>query len=307
MTYRLRQIPSERSTLSELADYMEVQCLISDEKIYSTTSGNSTMGVIYDNYDEDEYDNNDFEDDDFNFREALSEIEERNTKSNNNYPFISYDNVIKLKEDVNALTLDIYTFLLLATRENMNANKVANGLDGTALFEKLCAEVLHSYFGEKSEAFVFGTGGGNQSFQAKVEDFLNRLKEGLMFRRPDGDRGNQKDGKIDVVAFIPFADTNKGQFVAFGQCKTGTNWKGIATQLNPKSFCDSYITPAIGFTPIVVYMVSESFFEDWENTARNTGGILFDRSRIMNYLPAEISVELLNDIRSWNAGVLEKE
>ena len=53
-------------------------------------------------------------------------------------------------------------------------------------------------------------------------------------------------------------------------------------------------------------MVSESFFEDWENTARDTGGILFDRSRIMNYLPKQIDDSLLQDIQKWNKAVLAR-
>ena len=48
MPYRLREIPSEKATLPEIADFMEYQCLKDESKIYSVTSGVAAMGIVAD-------------------------------------------------------------------------------------------------------------------------------------------------------------------------------------------------------------------------------------------------------------------
>lgn len=298
MSYKIGQLPSPKATLSEISDFIEYQCLISGNSIYSAISGESAMGILYD--DDLEYSSK--------FEEALSEIEDRCNFAGGNYPFETSTNLLKIKENIDDNVVDIYKFLLLSTRENMSENKVAAGIDGTALFEDLCAWMLKNYFGEKCTSFVFGTGRENDSpFSVKVQELLDKLNEGCMeFRLPDNDNGKQKDGKLDVVVFIPFADNKKGQFIAFGQCKTGTNWRTSIYQLNPATFCNTYCNPTPGFTPIAVFMVSEAFTENWEQLQRASNGILFDRIRIMNYLPEKIDNGLLENIRRWNAAVIER-
>lgn len=307
MSYKLGQIPSLRATLAEIADFMECQCLISEGGVYSSVSGKSAMGISYDEDSEnDEYEEN--EDEFPEVYEALAEIEDRNAFSGGCYPFIADVNSVRVREDIDSKVKDVYTFLLLATRENMSSGKIVEGTDGTALFEKLCASVLRNYFGESSKSFVFGTGQENNlAFSSKVQEMLDMLGEGkLAFRVPDNDTNHHKDGKLDVVVFIPFADSRKGQFIAFGQCKTGTNWRSAVSQLDPKVFCDSFCYPSPGFTPIAVFMVTEAFTDNWEFLLRSTNGLLFDRTRIMQYLPSEIEEDLLEQIRKWNAAVMGK-
>ena len=301
MSYKLGQIPSVKATRAEIADFMEFQCLTSESNVYSSVSGKSAMGI---SYDEDIEDEDEFPEID----EALAEIEDRCTFSNGRYPFITDINSIRVKDDIDDIVKDVYTFLLFCTRENMSSGKITEGIDGTALFEKLCALVLKNYFGKSCKSFVFGTGQDDKdSFSSNVQKMLDMLGEGkLMFRLPDNDTNHHKDGKLDVVVFIPFADSRKGQFIAFGQCKTGTNWRSAVSQLNPKGFCESFCNPTPGFTPIAVFMVTEAFTENWEYLLRSTNGLLFDRSRIMQYLPNEIEECLLEDIRKWNAAVMRK-
>ena len=248
------------------------------------------------------------EDDSENYDCALSEVEDRYVFSNGHYPFETSCKTIRIRTDVDSLVKDIYIFLLLSTRENMSIGRIADGIDGTALFEELCAAVLKNYFGENCCSFVFGTGRNDKdTFGNKVQKMLDSLKEGrMLFRHPDNDNDQQKDGKLDIVALIPFADSKKGQFIAFGQCKTGTNWRASISQLNPRAFCESYCSPPPGFTPVAVFMVAEAFEKNWENLQRSSNGILFDRLRIMNYLPQKIEEDLLSKIRKWNTSVIRK-
>lgn len=303
MSYKLGQMPSPQATLAEVADFMEYQCLISDDNSYSAISGKAAMGIFCD---EDDLDS--VEDIFPEFDNALSEIEDRYTFSKTNYPFEASTNTIKVRAGIDSRIMDIYTFLLLATRENMSEGKISDGTDGTALFEKLCAAVLNNYFGEHCTSFVFGTGQDEKdTFQNKVQSFLDKLGEGKMvFRSPEYNKNKQKDGKLDIVAFIPFADSRTGRFIAFGQCKTGTNWRTSISQMNPKAFCELYCSPMPGFTPIAIFMVAEAFTDAWEERQRSSNGILFDRARIMNYLPEKIDTTLLEQIRKWNSAVLKK-
>ncbi len=301
MSYKLGFLPSIKATIAEMADFMEYECLMSGEDCFSVVSAKSAMGISSD-------EDRSLEDSFPEVDDALYEVEKRSTNSKMQYPFETTTNSIRVRQDVDGRIKDVYTFLLLSTRADMSVGKIAGGIDGTALFEKLCASVLGNYFGASCQSFVFGTGqDGNESFEEKVQKMLNRFDEGkLTFRSPDNDSRRQKDGKLDVVAFIPFADKRKGQFIAFGQCKTGTNWQASISQLNPKSFCELYSGPVPGFTPIAIFMVAEAFTESWEALSRSSNGILFDRTRIMNYLPQEIDETLLGQIRQWNSAVIER-
>ena len=307
MSYRLRETPSIKATLPEIADFMEYQCLKDESKTYSVTSGITTMGIATD--EDFDLENNDESDIALSFSEALSEIENRKAHTQGNYPFNAEANIIKLDSSINQNIKTIYTFLLLATRENMSSKKTAAGIDGTVLFEKLCSIVLQNFFGKKSQAFVFGTGSGIvENFKSKVERLLNNInEEGYTFRKPENNLNHEQDGKLDVVAFIPFSDRNKGQFLAFGQCKTGTSWRSSIAQLRPDSFSKKYIYPPFYFTPMAIFMVCESFYDNWETTFRDLEGLLFDRERIMEYIPDEIDNNLLTQINEWNNAVMKRD
>lgn len=307
MSYRLRETPSDKATLPEIADFMEYQCLKNESKIYSVTSGVAAMGIATDDNCELE-DDNDCEVNQL-FFEALSEIENRKVHTGEKYPFNAERNVIKFSSTINNNIKIIYTFLLLATRENMSSKKIAANIDGTALFEELCAIVLQNFFGGKSKSLIFGTGSGiAENFRNKVERLLNNIcEDGYTFRTPENNLNREQDGKVDIVTFIPFCDRNKGQFLAFGQCKTGTTWRNTITQLRPDSFSKKYISPAFFFTPIAVFMVCESFDENWETIFRDSEGLLFDRERIMEYIPDDIDNNLLMKINQWNNAVIERD
>lgn len=307
MPYRLREIPSEKATLPEIADFMEYQCLKDESKIYSVTSGVAAMGIVADDCSE-LGDDNDCDANDV-FYDALAEIENRKVHTNGKYPFNVEKNIIKYDSTKSDNIKIIYTFLLLATRENMSSKKVAADIDGTALFERLCAIVLQNFFGVNSHTLVFGTGSGvAETFKNKVERLLNNLGEdGYTFRTPEYNLNREQDGKVDVVTFIPFCDRNKGQFMAFGQCKTGISWRNSITQLRPDSFSKKYISPTFFFTPIAVFMVCESFYENWETIFRDLDGLLFDRERIMEYVPDNIDDDLLMKINKWNNSVIERD
>ena len=120
----------------------------------------------------------------------------------------------------------LYKYLLLATRLDMNQNRIHAGVDGPYLFEKLCAEIACQYFGAASQSLVFGTSSDLRSFPARVEDLCIQIGEGNTYRNNSGRRQPRtKDDGLDVVVWIPFNDTRQGKLIGFGQCKTGTHYE----------------------------------------------------------------------------------
>lgn len=305
MPYRLGELPSDKATQDEIADYLEVKCLLSADDSFSIVEAAEDNGFVED---EDAVESPEV-DAYSSYADALLQIDERSRAiTNNRYPFIGEQNSISLSDDCSEFFKTIYTFLLFATRWKMGADRIVQGKDGALLFERLCNSVLINYFGHHAQGMVFGTGAesDNEGFEAKVRGMLERFAEkGYLFRRPDRDRNRQKDGKVDLVAFIPFNDSRKGHFVAFGQCKTGTHWREKLGQLNPRTFCDLYLQPSLASTPVCIYMVSEACNDDWEQLARYSQGVLFDRTRIMQFIPDSIDENLFNDIAAWVNGVKE--
>lgn len=304
MSYKLGELPSPKASNSEIADYLEVQCL--KNGAFSIEDYANVLGII--GPDEDDYPDSILDEVHSSLSDVLGVIDTRDIYSKGHYPFVADQYGISIKQDIGSYWVRMYRFLLFCTRHSMGDKRIVNGLDGAALFERLCAKVMSNYFGNHSKAFVFGTGSTEKNgFEDKVKSLLCSISEkGYEFRWPDDDSHSEKDDKIDIVTCIPFPDDRKGSFMAFGQCKTGTSWNTLIGQLMPEAFSEDFITPPFVLTPIPFYMVSESFFENWTHTARRARGLIFDRSRIMSYIPEGLDVDderLYSEINIWCEGV----
>ena len=283
-----------------LADFLELECLKAQTEI-SSLSYRSLLSIS-----DDEIDNEGIESsDDLSVEKLDSAIDEcykRSQSCPNQYPFITGRSSLNLRFEEDYYK-DIYTFLLLATRLNMNKYRNLAGYDGTELFESLCALVAKEYFGGHAEVEVFGTS-ITTGFKDKVTNIINKLHLRGKFSDPEGSTGKQKDGHLDIIAWIPFSDRKDGQMIALGQCKTGTNWEGMLTELDPDSFFSLYTTQTPYSKPIKLFFVTESFGNyKWQERC-SRGGILFDRTRIMEFLPSELGdfgVELVDKIKKWNS------
>ena len=303
--YKLGTPPSISGNISELADFLEAQCLFSDEGIYSLASARSTLSIESDEFNHEGIDS----EDDRTLRkleDVLVEIRERRTRAQNKYPFEIDHSTVKLNIE-NELIYYIYSYLLLATRSSMQGSKrIAAGIDGTLLFEELSEIVAKSYFGENTYSLIFGTSAATEnSFKEKIERLLSDLGEGGIFRNPIGSTGKQNDGKLDIVVWKPFLDNRGSQLIGFGQCKTGTSWRNSIGQLHPSAFLGSYTTCSTYHDPVRLFFVAESCMESWEETAR-IAGILFDRCRCMKCFPDRIPVELLDKIKIWVDAKIEQ-
>ena len=184
----------------------------------------------------------------------------------------------------------LYLFMLFATRMNMRDHKVQGGIDGTALFEEICCEVAKNYWGERADGMVFGTArrnGANEvgAFPDAVNDLCSRLREGVGYFSHSGFQPAAQDGNLDVVVWKHFSDGKNGKLVGFGQCKTGTHWKVGLFEMVPNGFCRKWVRTMPTVEPVRLYfMTSRIRHADWYDCSVDAG-ILFDRCRILDYVP----------------------
>lgn len=295
--------PNSADSQYAVADFLEWQCLTTKTEV-SAMSYRSLLSIS-----DDETCNEGIESsDDISLETldcAIAECYNRSQICPHRYPFTTGRSSLELKVG-QLLDREIYTFLLLATRLDMNEQRMQGGYDGTQLFEELCAEVAKEYYGGHAKTQIFGTS-VRGTFKDKVEHLLKALHVNGSFKQPVGSTGRQKDGNLDIVAWIPFSDQKDGQMIAFGQCKTGTSWEEKLHELDPEDFFTCYSTQHPFVKPLRMFFVAESFgFEKWEERSV-AGGIIFDRTRIMEFLPQHLDEGLLEKIIKWNKSAIGTE
>ena len=288
--------PSARAPDHELADYAELVCWKNNGT--STGALSADLGRLAEN---------DYSDGVPEDEETLrvvdagyQEIERRGEACGDGYPFVVGKQGYTLLAigDVGNKKHTIYKCLLLATRLDMQKNRVHADIDGTLLFEELAAEVAREYLGNRAESYLFGTAAGTGDFPGKVNELCRRMKEGGRFHNHSGGRLWALDDKLDVVVWKDFTDGLPGKLIAFGQCKTGTNYKDTLTQLQPDSFCDKWLHRKPAVSPVRMFLISEALARSgWYNVTRDAG-LLFDRCRIVDFCD-HMSSEVWKKVQTW--------
>jgi hypothetical protein len=181
------------------------------------------------------------------------------------YPFKlnTVGNLLSLRAKLTAQSRAgmLYTFLLVASRADMDSQRKLENLDPATLFEQLCADVLLNFWGGKTDlsgSLVFGTARKkakhNTQFHSNIEHLCTNLRDGRGMK-PGAKTPGAGDGKLDVVVWRIFSDGRTGGLIGFGQCKTGIHWKTHLTKLQPRHFCGKYFQEPLIIDPIRVYMV----------------------------------------------------
>ena len=291
-------MPSPRAETNELADFAELRCW----KSGSVSVGQvlSYLGRIDDNEDDAGCDDSEDRNADL-LEDVMTEIERREWACGSGYPFVlgPHGGSIRCFEPEPEKTRSaVYLYLLLATRLNMKDDRVHAGIDGATLLEPLSAHAIGSYLGlKKAESLVFGTH-AEGGFEDKISELCRVLGEGSGFRNKSGMPVNTRDGKLDVVAWIPFADARPGQLIVFAQCKTGTNWVDSCSQLQPDDFIKKHVEGNFVVDPVRAFCVAEAVNRArWEDEGISAG-ILFDRCRLVEHC-SKIPGKPLSEIREW--------
>lgn len=215
------------------------------------------------------------------------------------YPFIIEDQDYNLRfESESSESAIIYSYLLLATRAQMSKDRVKADIDGTSIFEQLCAVVAQKYFGPRAEVDILGTSKQDvTSFRTKLRKITHALGEGGDILENPGFR--PQDDNVDVIVWKSFKDQQPSKMIAFGQCKTGTSWVERLSELNTEAFCKTWFTIQPVMTPIRMFFTAQYFPRDLFRVRANEAGLVFDRFRILDYLPEELDGELLSKMQIW--------
>jgi len=231
---------------------------------------------------------------------VIEAINRRIFNSRGNYPFDLelYGNVIKFK-GFTSFSSYLYVYLLFATRLNMKDDKVFDNIDGTKLFEEISALVAKEYFGERSSCMVFGTA-AKGGFEDKVNDLCKQINEGIRFINHGEGEVTENDDSLDIVVWNHFKDMRENKLIGFGQCKTGTSYESYRKDLQPQDFCGKWIQKPINQIPVRLFFICDIIEKEkfWKRS--KDAGITFDRIRIMDYLPKNITAGLEQNISTWS-------
>jgi hypothetical protein len=232
------------------------------------------------------------------------------------YPFTlnANGNLLSLRRKLTAKSRTglLYTFMLVASRADMDSRRKLGNLDPTVIFEQLCADILLNFWGGKTElsgSLVFGTARKkavhNSAFHANIEHLCTQIRHGRGMKTGAKLPG-AGDGKLDVVVWRVFSDGRAGGLIGFGQCKTGIHWKEHLTKLQPSNFCRKYFAQPLIIEPVRVYMVPHRVdINDWESHT-GEGGLLLDRCRLVQY-GHSVSDDVAKNCRTWLNAALDRQ
>lgn len=294
------QIPTKRDTAQEWTDYAEFKSL-ENIQVSLLDIGKASKLI------EDEVAIGGIEDETDQYiakvDEIATEVKSRTIYTNRRYPFslIQSDYVLKYTPSGDIHDF-VYKFLLLTTRLNMSSDKMQGGVDGALLFEHLSAVVAKNYFGVKAEVAIIGTSKEKRiGFRKKLEEIVMKMGEGGKIHENKGYK--PQDDSVDVIVWKGFSDSKPSKLIALGQCKTGTTWQDQVSQLTPLTFCKTWFSNQPVITPLNMFFTAQYFpNEKWMPLAYR-GGLVFDRHRIMDYLPDDLEKELVTKIKTWCTAV----
>lgn len=303
--YKIPDIPSPKADINEIADFVEIQCI--KDKSVSARKIFSSLDILSDH----RYEDGVPEDDELEpiIVDTFNEIDRRGQLCGTRYPFEigTHGHVVKTNDALDETGREIYTFLLFATRNDMNSQRIKKNIDGSLLFEELAEHVGKHYFGERAESFLFGTASQGKNFSEKIESLTKQLREGSgLTTRKQTSLNTSKDDGLDVVVWKSFADGYCGKLIGFGQCKTGTYWKNHLTIVRPDSFCKKWFKQPLAVDPVRLFFISESILRHKWYEYSTECGILFDRCRIMDYLPENLPPSFLKRVKTWNRAIIKE-
>jgi hypothetical protein len=182
----------------------------------------------------------------------------------------------------------------------MTHDRVHAKIDGALLLEEVAAHALRCYLGfERARSFIFGTSTGNQ-FSQKIDELCRQVGEGVKFKNTGGGSVNANDDKLDIVSWVPFSDKQRSQLVIFSQCKTGSTWGNLVSQLMPETFIMNWMLDGFAVPPVRGFCISEAADRSqWYHKA-SYAGLLFDRCRIVDF-STNLEPRLLERLKTWNA------
>lgn len=245
--------------------------------------------------------------------QAFGELEGRlSACGDSSYPFKVDKHAIVLKKGYEQTS---YIFQLLLTKFGLVSPAGIPSPEKT--FEEIAAIAARRYLGPDGQVlgFAFGFPRRHQakSFQEALDDLCSRIGEGGGAKIPTKDPAglalakriaDQKDGKVDIVAWRPFPDLRPGKLIGFGQCATGaTDWRSKLSELQPQTFEKLWLREGFSISPVRMFFVPRRVEEhEWRHISVQAG-ILFDRCRIAHHC-GPLAKELAAECAEWTKGII---
>jgi hypothetical protein len=304
-------VPDATASPEYHADFLELSTLRSSKKSFSVQEfirdlqiGNAAE-ILADSSDRDDDDS--YEEAEAIAQAAFDELDERCRNFGAlaaHYPFEITGNTINLRPKGEE---SLYTFLALLSRFGKEAGPEQT--DGEKIFEDVCAKAAEMYLGGpsprvKSVVFGFPRRVLPPGFANALDTLCHSLGEGGGHRKGRPKLPDQKDGKLDIVAWVEFWDVRQGKMIHFGQCATGRNWGQKISELPPTDrWCALWMADALAVSPLRSFFVPHRIERDSWLHSCTFGGILFDRCRIAS-LASDTRGDLRKQWIEWSAHVL---
>ena len=223
-------------------------------------------------------------------------INERAQLFGDDYPFYVHNNEHLILKEETLITErnKIYIYLLLSSSLNIFSPFQS---ELTSEFEALCTNVLRNFLPEHAIVKSFGknsdyTGTAVQKISALASDMSIPLDiDGF---QEISQRGTQEKG-LDLVGWIPFADTVSNFLSIFVQCACGKDWNKKLTETRRYNnyFKFHRLKPIHSlFVPYNLVSFNRNTFyrsDEFDNE------LVFERKRILNYLS---DTDFFNDFES---------
>ncbi|HHH2114901.1 TPA: hypothetical protein ACPZUT_000231 [Yersinia enterocolitica] len=227
----------------------------------------------------------------------FAEVSSRAANYGDYYPFV-FDGIRIKKKGSIADIHHIYICLLLCS--------LLKYLEGyhqvTTIFEKLSYYALKNYLPDSAEVHIFGVSSDRSSkYIGSLEDKFTLLARDLGLTRSlranifrPGDNG---DGGVDIVAWIPFrGDLNlEHKQIFLGQSASGKNWSSKQASV---ARVKNYLADLPDNTQNILF-VPFDFRDSDRNFCQNdeiTASIIFDRHRMIKLIDLnDMYNDVLND------------
>lgn len=138
----------------------------------------------------------------------------------------------------------------------------------------------------------------------RIDD--NPVEEGCEDSSDESAVLQKNDAGLDVVSWLPFADQKPNQLIIFAQCKTGDNWSSDHGKLKPEAFFKTWTqSKSVSLPPVSAYCIAEAADRTrWIEFTNQTGGLFFDRCRIVDYCD-DLTDSLVKRINEWTNAALK--
>lgn len=228
-----------------------------------------------------------------------------------NYPFVYKDKSIELKTALSEIQ-KLYLYLLISSKlEDFKDYK--NSL--TSDFEAIAFNTLSSFLPTHAEVYELGKNSSlelNKTIQ-KLKLLSQKIKIKLNERviKKNVSARNVNEEGVDIIAWLPFDDSNPNKLVFLCQCTCGKNWlKKMNDMDSYHSFFEFY-----KIKPIDVMFISYSIMDD-ENEFfsdakfKSSGILMFERRRIieffrkLNVFSQSASYRIVDDLLNYNADLV---